>query len=136
MKESMYKTFHKTKKIKSIESRHIAKKLLSSVKSIIHKEKFNIGKTYVAGKGNLNKAAIQNKSQLATYKSQKQIADLKRNKKELLHEEMLKEELRKFRIEIETKFRASKVNNTYRFPNTRNESNINNCIDCIFIHYT
>lgn len=136
MKDSVRKTFTMTNKTKSIESRQTTKKLLNSVKFIIHKEKFNAGKTYIAGKGNLNRGGkeVQNKSQLTTYSSQKQIADTKKLAKELEHEEMLHEELRRFRIEIETKFRASKVNKIYRFPNSRNEAVASRHHDCTLPH--
>eukprot|EP00826_Nyctotherus_ovalis_P043822 TRINITY_DN4668_c0_g1_i2.p1 TRINITY_DN4668_c0_g1~~TRINITY_DN4668_c0_g1_i2.p1 ORF type:complete len:415 (-),score=60.98 TRINITY_DN4668_c0_g1_i2:24-1268(-) len=123
-------------KIKPVESRQTTKKLLNSVKLIIRKERFNAGKTYIAGKGNLNRGGkeVQNKSQLTTYSSQKQIADAKKDRKELEHEEMLHEELRKFRIEIETKFRASEVNKIYKFPNSRNEAVTSRHHDCTLLH--
>jgi len=36
------------------------------------------------------------------------------------HEEILSKELRKFRTEVERKYRASKTNKVYKFPRTSN----------------
>ena len=97
------------KGVQTIPKHHRANtKLLTSLKYIVQKD-HPISELQTK----THERDGKNKWQLATFTCPEQLAKMKEKNE---HEEMLRKELKKFRTEIEMKFRSSETNKAYKFP--------------------
>ncbi len=128
MKETIYRTLDFTE-TRPNTKQQVTAKLLTSLKSIVQKEKTS---AVITGSSHHNSksrpapvAAAGGAWHLATFSSPEQLAEAKEKQLQAVHEAMLRKELAKFRSEVEEKFRASETNRTYRFPKTDGATEVN-----------
>ena len=114
------------------DSKKLPKKLigemLKSIKLIINND---MKKTYTTSKeqNSFEEHCLKTYALENNLKSEETI-------NEIMHKEMLQNELLSFRKEVEYKFKSSQTNKMYRFPrkcNEVNDINVNCPADCIFL---
>ncbi len=91
-------------------------KLLSSLKSIVRKDKSHVPGQQHPGVTTREKPKAPKRDEawhMATFSAQELSQE---RQAELMHETMLKKELAKFRSEVEGKFRASETNREFVYP--------------------